>query len=177
LTFTVYPAVWSYFGKAAFGWNASWVGISLAAYGVSLALVQALLVAPAIRRFGERRVVIGGMWLEVATFSFLGLVTSGFWALILTPITALGGVAGPALQAIESRSVPETQQGELQGILTSLNALAMIIGPLVMTWIFGLFTKDGAAVFLPGAPFLLAGVLMVAAVILFVARTRAPAAP
>jgi DHA1 family tetracycline resistance protein-like MFS transporter len=53
----------------------------------------------------------------------------------------------------------------------------MIIGPLVMTWIFGLFTKDGAAVFLPGAPFLLAGVLMVAAVILFVARTRAPAAP
>lgn len=173
LTFTVYPAVWSYFGKAAFGWNARWVGFSLAAYGVSLALVQAMAVGPVIRIWGERRVVIGGMCVEVGTFVFLGFVTSGFWALALTPVTAFGGVAGPALQAIQSRSVPETQQGELQGILTSLNALAMIVGPMLMTAVFGVFTSEGAGVFLPGAPFLLAGMLMVAAVIVFVAKTRA----
>jgi DHA1 family tetracycline resistance protein-like MFS transporter len=77
------------------------------------------------------------------------------------------------LQAIQSRSVPENQQGELQGILSSLNALAMIIGPLVMTGVFSLFTAHGAMIFLPGAPFLLAGVLMVAAVLVFVAKTRA----
>jgi DHA1 family tetracycline resistance protein-like MFS transporter len=173
LTFTVYPAIWSYFGKAAFGWNTTWIGVSLAIYGVSLALVQALLVGPVIRKWGERRVAIAGMWTEVGAFGFLGFVTSGFWALVLTPVTSLGGIAGPALQAIQSRSVPEDQQGELQGILTSLNALAMILGPLVMTAVFGVFTAPGAVVFLPGAPFLLAGVLMVAAVLVFVAKSRA----
>ena len=176
LTFTVYPAIWSYFGKAAFGWNAQWVGISLALYGVGLAVVQALLVAPAIRRFGERRTVVGGMAVEIGTFTFLGFVTSGFWALVTTPVTSLGGVSGPALQAIESRLVPEDQQGELQGILTSLNAVTMILGPLVFTWVFGVFTAPGLPLHLPGAAFLVAGLLMVAAVTLFVAVTREKAA-
>lgn len=174
LTFTVYPAVWSYFGKAAFGWSTAMVGFSLAAYGVSLALVQSLAVGPVIRKWGERKAAIGGMWIEVGSFGFLGFVTSGFWALALTPVTAFGGIAGPALQAIQSRSVPEDQQGELQGILTSLNALSMILGPLLMTGVFGLFTAEGSAFFLPGAPFLVAGGLMVAAVLVFVAKTRAP---
>ncbi len=177
LTFTVYPAVWSYFGKAAFGWSAAWVGVSLAAYGVALALVQSLLVAPAIRAFGETRVVIIGMCIEVVAFVFLGLTTSGLLTVLFTPITALGAIAGPALQSLQSRRAPANQQGELQGILTSLNALTMIIGPLVMTWVFGLFTAPGAPMFLPGAPFLLAAVLMVAAVLVFVATSRESSAP
>ena len=177
LTFTVYPAIWSYFGKAAFGWSATWVGVSLAAYGVALALVQSLLVAPAIRKFGETRVVIIGMCIEVGAFIFLGLTTSGLLTLLFTPITALGGIAGPALQSLQSRRVPASQQGELQGILTSLNALTMIAGPLMMTWVFGLFTAPTAPIFLPGAPFLLAGVLMVAAVLVFVATSRESSTP
>ncbi|MCF8511310.1 MAG: TCR/Tet family MFS transporter [Rhodobacteraceae bacterium] len=172
LTFTVYPAVWSYFGKAAFGWSAGMVGVSLAAYGLALALVQAFLVAPSIRLFGERRAVVIGMWIEVGAFVFLGLTTSGMLTLMLTPITALGGIAGPALQSLQSRQVPASQQGELQGILTSLNALTMIIGPLVMTSVFGFFTGPAAPVVLPGAPFLLAALLMVAAVLVFVAGSR-----
>ncbi len=177
LTFTVYPAIWSYFGKAAFGWSATWVGVALAAYGVALALVQSLLVAPAIRKFGETRTVIIGMCIEVGAFVFLGLTTSGLLTLLFTPITALGGIAGPALQSLQSRRVPASQQGELQGILTSLNALTMIAGPLMMTWVFGLFTAPTAPLFLPGAPFLLAGVLMVAAVLVFVATSRESSTP
>lgn len=171
LTFTVYPAVWSYYGKAAFGWSAGWIGFSLAVYGISLALVQSLLVAPSIRIFGEKRVFIIGMCIEVGAFIFLGLTTSGLLTLLMTPITALGGIAGPALQSLQSRRAPADQQGELQGVLTSLNALTMILGPLMMTWVFGVFTAPGG-IFLPGAPFLFAAVLMVAAVIVFVATLR-----
>jgi DHA1 family tetracycline resistance protein-like MFS transporter len=89
----------------------------------------------------------------------------------MTPITALGGIAGPALQSLQSRRAPADQQGELQGVLTSLNALTMVLGPLMMTWVFGVFTAPGG-IFLPGAPFLFAAVLMVAAVIVFVATLR-----
>ncbi len=173
VTFNVWPALWSYYGKAAFGWDPLWIGISLAIFGTCMAAAQATLVGPMIKRFGERRTATYGMVAEVGTYTFFGFVTSGFWALVVTPVTALGGVTGPALQAMCSRLTPETQQGELQGITASLNALAMIIAPLVMTWIFQVFTAPTAPIFLPGAPFLLSAVLMVAVVVIFVAAPRA----
>ena len=177
LTFNVWPVIWSYYGKAAFGWNAMWIGISLAVFGVCMAAAQATLVAPMIKRFGEQRTAAYGMGAEVITYSFFGLVSSGFWALVFTPLTALGGVTGPALQALMSRATPEDQQGELQGINTSLNALATILAPLVMTWVFGYFTSAAAPVYLPGAPFLLSAVIMVGVVTLFVAKSRERPAP
>lgn len=172
VTFNVWPAIWAYYGKAAFGWNAQWIGFGLAAFGVCMALTQALLLAPMIRRLGERRTAAVGMGLEVVSYGFYGFATSGFWALVFTPIAALGGVTGPSLQAMMSRAVPENQQGELQGVNSSLNALAMIVAPLVMTWVFGIFTSASAPFYLPGAPFLLSATIMVAVVILFVAGTR-----
>ena len=176
LTFNVWPAIWSYYGKEAFGWNARWIGFSLALFGVFMVLAQALLIGPLIRRYGERQTALLGMGLEVATYGFYGFVTSGFWALVFTPVSALGGVTGPALQGMMSRQTPETQQGELAGINASLNALAMIVTPLVMTTIFAIFTAPNAPIYLPGAPFLLSAVLMVGAVLVFVAGTRAQAA-
>lgn len=173
LTFNVWPAIWSYFGKAAFGWDARWIGISLAIFGISMALAQATLMQPMISRFGERRTALFGMGAEVATYGFYAFVQSGFWALVFTPVSALGGVTGPALQAMMSRATPKTQQGELQGINASLNALAMILTPLVMTGIFGLFTSAASPVYWPGAPFLLSALMMLGALVLFLgSRTR-----
>lgn len=172
LTFNVWPAIWSYYCKAAFGWDAGRIGMSLAIFGVGMALSQALLVGPMIRHLGERQTALFGMLCEVVTYMFYGAVTSGFWAIAFSPVSALGGVAGPALQAIMSRATPDDQQGELQGVASSLNALAMILAPLVMTWVFGLFTRPGMPIHLPGAPFLLSAVMMVAVVAIFVARPR-----
>lgn len=170
----VYPTIWAYFGQARFGWDSSMVGVSLAVYGVSFAAGQALLVGPLIRRFGEHRAAHYGMWVNVVTLTCLGLVTSPALALMLTPVTALGGVVTPALQAIASRAVPADAQGELQGVFASLNALAMITAPLIMTTTFAHFTAPNAPVFAPGAPFLLAALLMLACVALHVLGRRTP---
>jgi len=157
----VYPAIWAYYGQARFGWNTTMVGVSLAIYGVSYALGQALLVGPLIKRFGEHRAAFWGMTVDIASLTALGLVTSGALALVLTPITALSGVTTPALQAILSRDTPENAQGELQGVLSSLSALAMITAPPLMTTTFAAFTAASAPIFAPGAPFLLAAAMMV----------------
>lgn len=172
LAMNVYPSIWAFFGKARFDWDTKMIGYSLGLYGLSFGLGQAFLVGPLINRFGEHRAAHIGMWVDVTTLTALGLVTSGTLALILTPITALGGVVTPALQAILSRDTPDNAQGELQGVLSSLNAISMIVAPLVMTMTFATFTAPNAPIFSPGAPFLLAAILMVAAILLHVAKPR-----
>lgn len=177
LTFNVWPAIWAYFGKEVYGWDAKWIGFSLAAFGLCMVVVQGTLVGPIIRRLGERRTVLAGFVVETTTYGFLAFNTSGLLALTTSPISALGGITGPALQGLGSRATPEDQQGELQGILTSINALAMILAPLVMTWVFGVFSGPQALFYFPGAPFALSAVLMVAAVLVFVAGSREKSAP
>jgi len=173
----VYPAIWAYFGQARFGWTTTMVGVSLAIYGVSYALGQALLVGPLIRRFGEHRAAFWGMSVDIASLTALGFVTSSPLALVLTPITGLSGVSTPALQAILSRETPENAQGELQGVLSSLNALAMITAPPLMTTTFAAFTAASAPIFAPGAPFLLAAALMTVCAALMSQIPKHPAPP
>ncbi|MGL4238110.1 TCR/Tet family MFS transporter [Tabrizicola sp.] len=168
IAMNVYPSVWSYYGQARFGWDSTMVGVSLAVYGISFALGQALLVGPLIRRFGEHRAAHYGMWVDVITLAALGLVVSPVIALAITPVTALGGVVTPALQALASRSAPANAQGELQGVMSSLNAIAMITSPLIMTATFSHFTRPDAEIFAPGAPFLLASGLMLVCIALHV---------
>ena len=96
---------------------------------------------------------------------------------VMIPISAVGAIVAPAMQAVMSRAAGADQQGELQGVLSSLSALSMILSPLIMTQAFFWFTRDGAAMWLPGAPFLVGAVLMSAAFMIFVAtrRTQDPA--
>ncbi|MCR8722793.1 TCR/Tet family MFS transporter [Frigidibacter sp. ROC022] len=161
LAMTSYPAIWSYYGAARFGWDGWWIGISLTIFGLSMALTQAFLVAPAIRAWGETRTGIYGMMLDTVVFVLLGLIRSGSWALALTPVSALSGVAGPAIQGLMANATPDDQQGELQGVLGSVSAVAMALAPLILTPVFWAFTREGAPIYAPGAPFLLSAGLMV----------------
>ena len=101
----------------------------------------------------------------------LGLILFAFanqsWMMfaILIPY-CLGGIAGPALQAVMSNQVPANEQGELQGALTSMMSLTSILGPLLMTYLFSHFTQHGNNVYFPGAPFLVGGAFMFVSMIL-----------
>jgi DHA1 family tetracycline resistance protein-like MFS transporter len=66
------------------------------------------------------------------------------------------------MQTLMTRAIPENAQGELQGALASSFCLAAIIGPIVMTHLFSLFT-DGPGEHFPGAPFIAAAALIVCA--------------
>ena len=168
IAFFVYPAIWAYFGHARFGWRPTMIGLSLALFGVSIAVVQGVLIRPVINLIGERNTVILGLGTDVVTFVLVAFVANGTLALILTPVIALGSLASPALQGIMSRTASDNQQGELQGLLASINAVAAIISPLIMTQIFWFFTSAGAPFQLPGAPFLASAVLVLISIFVFV---------
>lgn len=172
IAFFVYPAIWAYFGQARFGWGPQMVGVSLAAFGLGVAIVQGVLIRPILRHLGERNTVILGLTIDVVAFAILAFINNGMLALLMTPLTALGSMAGPALQGLMSRRANDDQQGELQGLLTSVNAVAIIIAPLFMTQLFWYFTSESAPIFLPGAPFLLSGILTLIGIGVFIAATR-----
>jgi DHA1 family tetracycline resistance protein-like MFS transporter len=173
--FAVYPAVWSYFGKERFDWTPSTIGLSLALFGVTMALVQGGLIRLVLRALGERGTVVAGHVFSIASLAGIAVITSSTWVLILTPLAAMGGIIPPALQGIMSARVASDAQGELQGALTSASALAMMISPLVMTYAFAQFTDAGAPVYLPGAPFLLAAGLSILGLATLLIGTRSRA--
>jgi DHA1 family tetracycline resistance protein-like MFS transporter len=164
---TVYPAIWSYFGKERFDWDPATIGLSLGLFGIMMAVVQGFLIRPAIKYLGERGTIIYGLFFDILAFGFLSIVTSGTVALLFVPVAALAGIVSPALQGLMSQAVGDDQQGELQGALTSLSALAMIISPMLMTSTFAAFTSETAPFYMPGAPFLLALILTLIAIALF----------
>ncbi len=79
----------------------------------------------------------------------------------LIPISALGIITSPALQGLMSKSAADDQQGELQGAITSVRSLAVILSPLLMTRVFAASTAPASPVLLPGAPFLVSAVLII----------------
>jgi DHA1 family tetracycline resistance protein-like MFS transporter len=110
VAFFVYPSIWAYFGKLQFGWGPGMIGLSLGAFGIGIAIVQGVLIRPILARIGERNAVLLGLGVDVVAFIALGFVTNGWIALALTPLTALGSIAGPALQGIMSRTAPTTNR-------------------------------------------------------------------
>ena len=172
IAFFVYPGVWAYYGAERFDWGPGMIGLSLGIFGIGIAVVQGLLIRPVIRRIGERKAVILGLSVDVLAFVALGFVTNGWVALALTPLTALGSIAGPALQGIMSRTAADDQQGELQGTVTSINAVATIVAPLMVTQTFWYFTDGNGPVYAPGAPFLLSALLTIGCIFVFMQTPR-----
>ena len=128
--------IWPFFTEVRFDWSPGMIGISLTIYGVCFAVVQGALVKPFIARFGERRTLIYGLVIEVISLWLISIMTNGIILLMMIPFAALGVIAQPPLQAWMSRAAGDRNQGALQGVISSLNALAMMITPITMTSIF-----------------------------------------
>ena len=170
--FYVYPAVWVYYAKAQFGWDSGMLGVSLASFGISVAVVQGILIRRILPWLGERRTIVLGFIFSIGIFVVLGFLTSGFWALLLAPISALGSVVIPAMRGIFANKAEANQQGEIQGIVSSTQSLAVIFAPLVLTYVFYASTRPDGPIFLPGAPFLLAAAIVGLTLTLFVTRPK-----
>jgi len=146
-------STWSFYCMEKFDWREQQVGISLGVVGLMVALVQGLLIRKTIPVLGQEKSVYIGLFLYTVGMLLFGLANQGWMMYLFTVIYCLGGIAGPAMQGLISTQVPANEQGELQGGLTSLMSATAIVSPPVMTGLFSHFTRSGASVYLPGAPF------------------------
>ncbi|HEU0222385.1 MAG TPA: TCR/Tet family MFS transporter [Paracoccaceae bacterium] len=172
----VYPVIWSYFAVAQYGWSPGMTGLSLGVVGVFMALTQGWLIRPALARLGEVRTALSGLVLNVAMMALLPFLWNGWVALAFAPVMAAGVIVTPALQGLMANRTGDDAQGELQGVVASAQGLASLVAPLVMSQTFRAFTAEGTALYLPGAPFLVAAALCTAALLLLLRERPAVAA-
>jgi len=171
----VYPSVFVLFADVAYGWDERIVGRVLGVVGVLSVIVNALLVKRAVAAFGERRALLLGLACGFAGFTIYGVAPTGMAFLMGMPVMALWALAMPSTQALVTRQVGPEAQGRIQGALSSLSSLAGIVGPALYTAIFGWFIGPHAPLHLPGAPFLLAAMLLLASLLVAWRYARPPA--
>ena len=160
---------WSYFTMYQFHWDERMVGISLGVIGLLVGLVQGVLIRWINPKLGnEKSIYIGLLLYTLGLFLFATATQSWMVFVFLIPY-CLGGIAGPAMQSVISSKVDPTEQGEIQGTLSSLMSASTIIGPPMMSSLFYYFTQKDAPFQFASAPFVLGGILMlISALIAFI---------
>ncbi len=143
--FSMMETTLALFCQARFGFGArqtSWLFVFV---GVVLVIVQGGLLGRLVRRFGERRLILGGILLMALGLALLPLtpvtippVWSRLWLLFLSLLLlAVGnGIHNPSTTGLLSRLAGEEAQGSTIGLSRSFGALARILGPSAGTWIF-----------------------------------------
>jgi len=154
------PSVGVLYLSYRYGWGTTAVGLALAAVGLFAMIVQGGLVRTVTAKFGERRTLLAGLLCGGAGFSVYGLASTGWLYCAGIPIMALWGLAFPAAQALMTRHVGASEQGQLQGAIASLTGIAGLVGPALFTQTFSRFIDQDRLWQLPGAPYLLASLML-----------------
>ena len=154
--------IWVPYAEDKFAWDGTMIGLSITCFGVFHTAAQGVLVGPVGKWLGPRNGLLLAIVADAAAYVGMGLAGQGWMAFALLPLFALGGTAGPILQAAISGKVDGDGQGSLMGVLTSLQSFVSIFAPLTISLIYfasrssfpGLVWVLAAALYLLCMPFL-----------------------
>lgn len=153
-----HQSIWAIYSEARYGWGPKEVGLSLGAVGVLHIISQGVFTGLFVKWLGEKRVALWGMLGEAVTLAAFGLAASTTMVYIVLAISSIFGASQPVLQSLISKDISSDQQGELQGALMSLMSLTAVVNPLIMTRVFAYASSADSAFYMPGAPYILAGI-------------------
>ena len=161
----VWPSLFVLYSGYRYGWGERAVGLALAAVGVCSMLVSVFLVKVAVNRLGEWGTLLAGLGSGMLGALAGGLATSGTLFALSIPFGGLMGLTMPALQSLMTARVGPTEQGRLQGVVSSVQGIAFMLGPVLFTQVFGRVIGPRAMAQLPGAPYFVAAALLLGAMV------------
>ena len=153
LAFSGMETTFAWWAIAQFGWGPRSIGFVFFYVGVLSALMQGVLIGPLTRRFGEERLMLGGLVLIA-----LGLLVLPFARDLPPLVVALSGLAigmgalQPSINSLISRRAGADEQGEIMGVAQSVGSLSRVLGPLIAGSLFAEFGR--------GSPYLWGAVLV-----------------
>jgi MFS transporter, DHA1 family, tetracycline resistance protein len=169
----VLPSTWAFYTISKFHWSSAEVGYSLAWVGLVMAVAQGALTRVLIPWIGgERRAALAGMAAALIAYVGYAVVSAGWMMYVVSLTTFVFALSYPSMNALASQQIPANAQGELQGAVACLYSLSSIVGPPLMTQVFGYFSARTAPVYFPGAAFLTAALLTAACAALFLRALR-----
>ena len=176
------PNTFVLYATARFAFDERAIGLALTVAGASSLVGQGLVIGRTVAAIGEYRALLAGLGIGMAGQLLLGLAPTSALFLLGLPVWAFFGLSGASLQAIASREVGPTEQGQLQGALSSLRSMVTLVTPVLYTGTFALFIGPLAGLGLPGAPFVLSAFLLALATLILLRaattlRSRAAARP
>ena len=151
-----------------FEWAKRSVGFLGLFIGVLLIFIQGWLIRFLIPQWGLKKNIIIGLVSYGAGLVLIAFASHGWLIYIFMIPYCFGGISGPALQGLITSKFPQNEQGELQGGLSLLSSLSLVIGPVMMGYTFNIFTHKDSSVYFPGAPYILGGLLMIISILLVV---------
>jgi DHA1 family tetracycline resistance protein-like MFS transporter len=159
-----------------FHWGAGLNGLVLAGVGLSQALVEGLLLRHVTAWLGERRTAMLGYSAGVVGYATLALAIAGWMIVPAVMLIALGGLATPSVRSMVAGKGDADTQGEMQGLLASVESLTAVVAPLLAAGLFFAFTSKVLPVTFPGAPFILAATFAaLGAALMRMLKTETPA--
>lgn len=173
LAHEVYATVYVLYVMDRYNWNEKAVGNSLAVVGIASVITMAGLVGPTVKRFGERRSLFAGLFFGGLGFAMFGWAPVGWAFVVAIVVNALWGLATPPSQSMMTKHVSASEQGELQGALSSLRGLAMIFGPGIFSATFAVCIAGGRS--FPAGPWYLAAAILAIALAIAVKVTAGAA--
>jgi len=171
LAHEVYATVWVLYAMYRYNWNEKQIGMSLAIVGITSMITMAGLVGPTVKRIGERKALFAGLFFGGLGFALFGWAPVGWIFFAAIPVNALWGLAGPPSQSMMTQRVSASEQGELQGAMSSMRGLAMIFGPGIFSATFAACIAQGRS--FPAGPWYLAAfILLIALVVAWNVTTK-----
>lgn len=140
------------------------VGRFLGSIGIIGIVIQGGMIGPLVQRFGEPALVVVGYLVTALGLFGLVFTTGGPEVWLVFGLLAIGSsLSNPTLRALVSKGVDADHQGSVLGVNASLGSLARAIAPWLASALYGI-TRE--------TPFVVAGSLMVLALLLAGPATR-----
>jgi MFS family permease len=118
-------------------WGPREVGYAFAGLGVMTAALQGGGAGPLAGRFGERRVLISGLFCFTIGFAWMALARDEPAAIAgLTALAIGAGMATPSLNSLVGAQSSDDDRGVVMGVNQSASALGRVLGPAVSGMIF-----------------------------------------
>jgi DHA1 family tetracycline resistance protein-like MFS transporter len=149
-----------------FQWSMRSVGYLGLFIGALLIAIQGWLIRYLIPKWGLKKNIIIGLISYGVGLTLIAFAGGGWQVYLFMVPYCFGGISGPALQGFITSKFGASEQGELQGGLSLLSSISLVVGPLFMGYSFKFFTHKDSSVYFPGAPYILGGLLMVISIVL-----------
>jgi MFS family permease len=137
LAFSGMETTFAWWAIAQFGWGPRSIGFVFFYVGLLSALMQGGLIGPLTRRFGEERLMLGG--LAAIALGLLVLPFARGVPALVVALTALAlgmGAMQPSLNSLISRRAGTGEQGEVMGVAQSVGSLSRVLGPIIAGMLF-----------------------------------------